>query len=289
MLSDSMREPTDSLRESPADAVGAPPIAGLIRLLTAPWGAGTWLRVYAASIAMATFLTLTSALDSGMLPMDVRLGYWLTVILGGTLATQIVSLVVCRFNLDPLPEAVTLFVASTPGIVLTVWALTALYMGQSLQPANLPSFVVPVAVVTLALSVLHYLLNRRPRQSHVFPQALNRLKTDQPADQEPGGALRRRLPFKYRDADIYALSAEDHYLRVHTSAGEVMILMRLYDAIRELHGIEGSQTHRSWWVAKSAIAGFTKRNGRAGLTLNNGLNVPVSRAYHKVLKASHWL
>lgn len=285
MLSDSMREPTDSLRDAQADTVGASPVAGLIRLLTAPWGERTWLRVYCISIAMATFLSLTSALDSGMLPAGVRLGYWLTVMLGGTLATQIASLAVCRFNLDPLLEAIVLFIASTPGIVVTVWALTALYMGQALQPSNLPGFVVPVAVVTAAMSVLHYLFNRRPRQSHVFPHALNRLE----ADQEPGGALRRRLPFKYRDADIYALSAEDHYLRVHTSAGEALVLMRLYDAIRELDGIEGSQTHRSWWVAKRAIAGFTKRNGRAGLTLNNGLNVPVSRAYHKILKASRWL
>jgi len=33
---------------------------------------------------------------------------------------------------------------------------------------------------------------------------------------------------------IYAVSAEDHYLRVHTSLGETMVLMRLADAVRQL-------------------------------------------------------
>ena len=62
-----------------------------------------------------------------------------------------------------------------------------------------------------------------------------------------------RLPAKFRAADIHAVSAEDHYLRVHTSAGETMILMRLADAIRELAGLEGLQIHRSWWVARSGL------------------------------------
>ena len=51
-------------------------------------------------------------------------------------------------------------------------------------------------------------------------------------------------------AELYAIESEDHYLRVHTSAGQELILMRLADAVRELAGVEGLQTHRSWWVAR---------------------------------------
>ena len=65
--------------------------------------------------------------------------------------------------------------------------------------------------------------------------------------------------------------------------------MRLYDAIRELDGIEGSQTHRSWWVAKDAVADVTRGDGRVSLTLKNAVAAPVSRSYQKTLKQDGWV
>jgi hypothetical protein len=41
--------------------------------------------------------------------------------------------------------------------------------------------------------------------------------------------------------------------------------MRLSDAVAELEGIEGAQTHRSWWVAKMAVEGAQRGDGRATL------------------------
>ncbi len=70
----------------------------------------------------------------------------------------------------------------------------------------------------------------------------------------PVGAVRfaERLPAKLRGAVIYAVSAQDHYLRLHTSKGSDLFLMRVSDAIAELDGSEGAQTHRSWWVVREA-------------------------------------
>jgi len=48
-----------------------------------------------------------------------------------------------------------------------------------------------------------------------------------PAGATVSGAFMDRLPMKMRAAELYAIQAEDHYLRVHTSAGQEMILMRL--------------------------------------------------------------
>jgi hypothetical protein len=98
-----------------------------------------------------------------------------------------------------------------------------------------------------------------------------------------------RLPAKFRSAEIHAVSAEDHYLRVHTSVGETMILMRLADAIRELAALEGLQTHRSWWVARQGLADVTKGDGRVTLKLKSGVEAPVSRANLKVVKDAGWL
>ena len=98
-----------------------------------------------------------------------------------------------------------------------------------------------------------------------------------------------RLPVHLQEAELYALSAEDHYVRVHTSKGVEMVLMRLSDAISEAGGVMGVQTHRSWWVAKSAIDDIQSKRRSAELTLKNGVKVPVSRNALKVLKDMGWL
>jgi len=40
-----------------------------------------------------------------------------------------------------------------------------------------------------------------------------------------------RLPVRLRGSELYAVEAQDHYLRLHTSKGADLILMRLSDAI----------------------------------------------------------
>jgi hypothetical protein len=275
-----MREMPDQIREMPASAIGASPVAALVRTLTSPWGEATWLRVYTTAIAMALFLSFTGAMGSQDAPILWRVGYWLASMLSGTVAVQLVSLLRCRFvKLEPLADAIVLFLLAVPAVTLTIWLVDSLYMNHAPNPRMLVSTVGPVAVITFAMSALQYVIERTPRQSHVHSGA---------DVKEPALALRERLPFKFRQADIYALSAEDHYLRVHTSAGQTLILMRLYDAIRELDGIEGSQVHRSWWVAKDAVRDVLRGDGRLTLQIKGDVEAPVSRSYAKVLKADGW-
>jgi DNA-binding LytR/AlgR family response regulator len=67
-----------------------------------------------------------------------------------------------------------------------------------------------------------------------------------------------------------------------------MILMRLNDAVAELDGIAGAQTHRSWWVARAAVLSATRSGGRVNLTLKNGITAPVSRPNVAPLRADGW-
>jgi DNA-binding LytR/AlgR family response regulator len=60
------------------------------------------------------------------------------------------------------------------------------------------------------------------------------------------------------------------------------------DALRELHGVEGAQTHRSWWVARAAVRSVKKSGGRIALTLPNGREALVSRAYARDLRNARW-
>ena len=98
-----------------------------------------------------------------------------------------------------------------------------------------------------------------------------------------------RLPLKLRGAEVWAVEAEDHYLRLHTSKGQDLILLRLADAVAELEGIEGMQVHRSWWVARDAITDARRGDGRATLTLKDGAEVPVSRTYAAQLREKGWI
>jgi DNA-binding LytR/AlgR family response regulator len=108
------------------------------------------------------------------------------------------------------------------------------------------------------------------------------------ASTEPAKFL-ERLPLKLRGGEVWAVEAEDHYLRLHTSKGQDLILMRLADAISELEGIEGAQVHRSWWVARDAIADAKRGDGRATLTLKDGAEAPVSRTYARLLRERGWI
>ena len=131
-------------------------------------------------------------------------------------------------------------------------------------------------VVTGTVSALNVFLARTTVQTHA---ALPGAKPARFID---------RLPFKLRGAAIRAVSSEDHYLRIHTDRGSDLILMRLSDALTELEGLEGAQTHRSWWVAKDAVRDVSRGDGRATLTLEGGVEAPVSRRYAKALRDAGW-
>jgi hypothetical protein len=104
-----------------------------------------------------------------------------------------------------------------------------------------------------------------------------------PATGRPRPGFLARLPEKIGGAALYAISAEEHYLRVITAAGSALVLYRMSDAVRELEASSdsGLQVHRSWWVAKDAIERVEKRSGNVQLVLKDGTRVPVSRSYRK--------
>ena len=281
-----MREPTAEMRQMPAPTVRASPMAALGGLLHRRIGT-EWLRTYLIGLGIGALLAVTGANGSGKLPLFSRMGFWLVVMLSGTAVAQATNAWLERHvRLRLWQEIIVMTVAITPPITVIVWLVSAVVDGVVPNLKVLPFDIPPVILVSTCMSVLHATVNRVPLQSHVHPAPAE--APVEPAT-APGEALRARLEFKYRQAAVFALSAEDHYLRIHTSAGETLILMRLYDAIRELDGIEGSQVHRSWWVAKDAVADIARGDGKVDLVLKSGLRAPVSRRYQKALKADGWL
>ena len=237
------------------------------------------LRGGAVSIAAGAFLALTGAFGMDSAPLPVRLAYWIGLCLTGALVGSWISWLLNRdgrVEANPWRYAATLALALTLPFTGVVWLVTSLVFFDGLSARTLPGFLPPVLLVTCAMTGLNFLVQRRPIETHAAP-----------AGSAPPRFL-GRLPPKLRGGQLYAVESEDHYLRLHTSKGQDLILLRLSDAVAELEGIEGAQTHRSWWVAKDAIEHARRGDGRATLTLKSGVEAPVSRAYARALREAGW-
>ena len=88
--------------------------------------------------------------------------------------------------------------------------------------------------------------------------------------------------------DILCLQMEDHYVRIHTPRGSTLVLMSLSQAMAGLKGLEGEQTHRSWWVARAAVEGVVEDGRNVRLRLTGGLEAPVSRSNVGRLRSAGW-
>ena len=139
-----------------------------------------------------------------------------------------------------------------------------------------PMLYFQVLVIATAITLIGYTVSRAFGADSPAPAEIH----------DPAQTFLERLPIKYRSAELWAISSEDHYLRVHTSIGDELILMRLADAVRELASADGRQTHRSWWVAKCGIAETRRENGRLILKLKSGTEAPVSRSFQSEVRAA---
>ena len=239
------------------------------------------LRGLVIGLTAGGLLALSGAFGSLQAPLWLRLIYWIPLMLLGAVWGHVWSRLVERWiDVDEKPwlAVVILTVVITGPVALTVWLFTGLVFERELYPLSvLPLMLGPVLTITAVMSAINVFLSKaQPVQTHAAPT---------------GAAPARfpdRLPMKLRGAVIRAVQAEDHYLRIHTDRGSDLILMRLSDALDELEGLEGAQTHRSWWVAKDAVRDVARGDGRATLTLEGGVIVPVSRRYAKALRDAGW-
>lgn len=89
--------------------------------------------------------------------------------------------------------------------------------------------------------------------------------------------------------EILALEGEDHYVRVHGRTQSELVLIRLRDAISLMDHCAGEQTHRSWWVARGAVADTIENGRKREIRLVNGLHAPIARDTFDRLRESGFL
>jgi len=243
------------------------------------------LRGYGISLALGSLLAISGAFETQSLPLWARFAYWLPVMLAGAVIGGLVSwklVAIERWARSPLLSWAIVTVLVALPMTVIVWTITGLAFQGQMRIERLAYFFPAVTLISAFMAGILTFTNQAPRETHGPTPAAN--------GEEKPIQIRflERLPVALRGAQIYAVSSEDHYLRIHSSRGTDLILMRLSDAIGELEGIEGAQVHRSWWVARAALKSVERGDGKAVFTLTNNTQVPVSRTYAKALREIGW-
>lgn len=243
-------------------------------------------RRIAAELAMLAGIGLLVGLlgpfDSDGLPPVRRYLYWFAAMVGGGLIGIALDETLGRRLSPAWRRVAAVSLLMTPLVGLYVVGLAALLFGGGVR---LPSFpwllgqVLPLCVPVMAVRALAW---RKPRVRTLTRTVI------EPPPPEAEAVFRRRLSARRRAARLIAVEAHDHYLKVHTDAGEEMITARFADALAELAQAHGYRTHRSWWVAADAIDRVRWRRGAGEAVLAGGLTAPVSRGFAPALKAAGW-
>ena len=249
----------------------------------------------AVCAAVVVFSYLGPFGTSGRLATGELFVYWALAIIPVWLLAMIVFPLSLggRFRSRPaflVAAAVATLACAVPGtgIILALEAWMAKPIHSALNVAYVYSCVV---LVVLIFAFLSYRLVENPRDMSEDPADGNTeiAATAQTGPEAPSSSeFARRLP-DHLGTDILYLRMQDHYVEVHTERGKDMILLRFRDAIRELAGSDGRQVHRSHWVARRAVEGTVRKEGRLHLKLSNGTLVPVSRTFLADLKKDGWL
>jgi len=206
-----------------------------------------------------------------------RAAYWVTVVFGTYAIGTVVFTLLYRWPRFDKLHPVLRVAAASPVMGLAVAVLLmALDFGIGQDPppdlASLAGLVALASVISAAV---------------LIPQELTAARQPVAASLKAAGSRRpailARLPVDRRGA-LLALSAEDHYVRVITTSGETLVLIRLGDAMGETGDVPGLQVHRSHWVARDAVRAVRRLGDGAVVTLETGRDVPVSRRFVPALR-----
>lgn len=230
-----------------------------------------WARRLAYATAAGVFMGAVGAFGTFVAaPLANRVADWVVMFWVGTLLYPVLTAAAViqgrRWGVSAwfsVPVAVA--IASLPMTLASMWATSVF-----IHPLDSRDFLITYfQVLLVALPAVGGYVAWRSRFEPA-PVA---------SPPEPGAPPRflARLPARL-GTDLLCLQMEDHYIRAHTALGSDLILLRMRDAVAELDALPGLQVHRSWWVARSAVAGHRREDRRLTLILTNNLEVPVARS-----------
>jgi hypothetical protein len=238
---------------------------------------------FAALVIGALFMAGVGAFDAIHANFPVRAVYWLTTVVGGGVIAALVEpglAIAPGLVARPPVFAVAQIVVMTFPVTVLVWVVSALMTGVPFDLRHGLMLFPRVLLVDIVVVLLAWILRKASRPAPVGDASL--------VAHPPANPLADRLEPKFARAALIAVETEDHYLRVHTTAGQSLIYLSFTDALPVLAGADGLRVHRSWWVARGAVDRVRWRGGRGEVVLANGVCAPVSRSYAAQVRRANW-
>ncbi|MBN9889120.1 LytTR family DNA-binding domain-containing protein [Salipiger abyssi] len=242
------------------------------------------------------FVILIAADPSGLagqLPAAVFLLAWLVAFLL-YLALQSVLIVAIAALRQILPRPaiywpiISLF--SFAPTLLLIEAGVSLISGEALKPMLFERMLfIAITVIVFETMYMRFVLPRvlapapvpvpGPKPAPTYPA---------PADTEDGGG--RLLVIGGQPVALQAvelIEAHEHHVHVRMRDDMLTQRARLSDIVAQTGPEDGVQPHRSWWVARGAVAGLDRESGKPVLRLADGKAVPVARG--RLADVRNWI
>ena len=208
----------------------------------------------------------------GELTTSERYAYWIGLTLlmwlqGVALLALIDQPLSRRVHVRWARVAVAALLAAVPTAFEVAWAEMLLRVERDLGPLDILAIAGDVALLSFPLLLLTHGWVPAAKAAHSKPSV------------NGGPEFLVAMMEPKRRGRLFAVSSEDHYVRLYSEQGHQLVAMRFGDAIARLDGEHGQQVHRRWWVSNDAVDRFERAGDGMQLTLRNGLIVPVSRSY----------
>lgn len=219
-------------------------------------------------VAVAIVLTIVVPFGAAAeIPAVGRFGYWLLIVVTTYGAGAFINGMVGRLLTRSLPMVIAVSCFTTgAAISVLVTGINYAVLGHLPALSDLPIYLGNIFVIAFIIAGLFYALSKPDAVTTALPPS-----------------ILDRLPYDKRGR-LMALSVEDHYVRIMTSKGADVVLLRLTDAMRETGDVAGLQVHRSHWIAIWAVKSVRRDGDRAIMTLTTGEDIPVSRRYMPDIK-----
>ncbi|TQE99687.1 MAG: LytTR family transcriptional regulator [Spiribacter salinus] len=221
------------------------------------------------------------------LAWPARITYWFSIVVVNWMLCDLAVRRLDAWLADSLP-ARPLLVPLLGGALAAIPATGVVHAAGSiagLSGEGMLSLFWKVLLVCAVLSVVFYLNAPDDPDTTNDPGPDSAAQMNRSEQPDVMGSLFFQRLERPITGELLCLQMQDHYLAVHDTDGQQLILCRMEDAARELDSL-GQRVHRSWWVAHDAVDQIKRRNGRMSLRLKDGREVPVGRTYQHAVAAA---
>jgi hypothetical protein len=187
-----------------------------------------WAIDLAMLAAIGLLMGFLAPFASERAPVARRYLHWMICMVGGGVIGIVIDDLLARRMTASWRRVVAVAALMTPPVTLLVLATEHTLSGAPFDWPVYGWLFRQVGPIVLAMMAVRALVWRR------VPARIETRTVVAAPLPDAEAAFRRRLSARRRQARLIAVEAHDHYLKVHTDAGDELITLRFSDALAEL-------------------------------------------------------